>query len=101
MPTLQRKSRRSVLDEGRYRHQRRGVGSLQKQRPGSRPSRSGRTPGMGWVISAEILAEYREVLARPKFGLPPMLLRQWITFLETATVLVEMPTGLVYPPDPN
>lgn len=56
-------------------------------------------PDWEWIVSAEILAEYREVLARPKFGLPPTLLQQWITFLETVTVLVEVPTSLAYPPD--
>jgi len=58
-------------------------------------------PDWEWIVSAEILVEYREVLARPKFGLSPTLMRQWIAFLETATVLLEVPTGLVYPPDPN
>ncbi len=58
-------------------------------------------PEWEWVVSTEILVEYREVLARPKFGLPPTLLREWITFLETATVLVEVPAGLAYPPDPT
>ncbi|MDH5669059.1 MAG: putative toxin-antitoxin system toxin component, PIN family [Nitrospira sp.] len=54
-----------------------------------------------WIVSAETLAEYREVLARPKFDLSPTLLSQWITFLETATVFVEVPIGLTYPPDPT
>jgi uncharacterized protein len=58
-------------------------------------------PEWEWVVSEEILAEYRAVLARPKFSLPPTLLRQWITFLETVTVLVEVPAGLEYPPDPT
>ncbi len=30
-----------------------------------------------WVASPEILAEYREVLRRPKFALPHRLLSQW------------------------
>jgi putative PIN family toxin of toxin-antitoxin system len=77
------------------------VGGHQKQRPGSRPSCSGRAPRWEWVVSTEILTEYREVLACPKFGLSPTLLREWITFLEMATVLVEVPAGLAYPPDPT
>ena len=48
-----------------------------------------------------ILAEYREVLSRPKFRLPPTLLQQWITFLESTTILVEVPTEITYPPDPT
>jgi len=58
-------------------------------------------PDWEWVVSAEILAEYRTVLARAKFGLPPALLQQWVTFLETVTVLVEVPVTLPYPPDPT
>lgn len=53
-----------------------------------------------WIVPAEILAEYKAVLAREKFGLPPELLCQWITFLETVTVLVDVPVVLSYPPDP-
>jgi uncharacterized protein len=30
-----------------------------------------------WVASPEILTEYREVLRRPKFGLPAAVLSQW------------------------
>lgn len=30
-----------------------------------------------WVASDEILAEYREVLRRPRFGLPPEILLRW------------------------
>jgi putative PIN family toxin of toxin-antitoxin system len=33
--------------------------------------------GAEWVASAEILAEYREVLRRPKFGLSAGLLAAW------------------------
>jgi putative PIN family toxin of toxin-antitoxin system len=58
-------------------------------------------PEWEWVVSVEILTEYRTVLARPKFALPSTLLSQWITLLETVTVLVEVPPGLVYPPDPT
>jgi putative PIN family toxin of toxin-antitoxin system len=58
-------------------------------------------PDWEWVVSAEILVEYKTVLARAKFGLPPELLHQWITFLETVTVLVEVPVVPLYPPDPT
>lgn len=34
-------------------------------------------PDAEWVASAEILAEYREVLRRPKFGLSAELLTTW------------------------
>ena len=34
-------------------------------------------PDFEWVASPEILAEYREVLRRPKFALPDLVLAQW------------------------
>ncbi|MBA5871700.1 MAG: putative toxin-antitoxin system toxin component, PIN family [Nitrospira sp. CR2.1] len=58
-------------------------------------------PGWDWVVSTEILAEYKTVLARPKFGLSPDLLHQWLTWLETVTVLVAIPVTPPYPPDPT
>lgn len=41
---------------------------------------------MEWVVSPEIMAEYREVLSRPKFVLPPEILDQWFELLERFTV---------------
>ena len=58
-------------------------------------------PGWDWVVSTEILAEYKTVLARQKFGFSPDLLHQWLTWLETVTVLVDVPGTLPYPPDPT
>jgi putative PIN family toxin of toxin-antitoxin system len=34
-------------------------------------------PDFEWVASPEILTEYREVLRRPKFGLPAEILSRW------------------------
>ena len=34
-------------------------------------------PAAEWVVSSEILAEYREVLRRPKFGLSAEFLASW------------------------
>jgi uncharacterized protein len=41
-------------------------------------------PDFEWVASGEILAEYREVLRRPKFALPDSVLKQWEERLRTA-----------------
>jgi uncharacterized protein len=38
---------------------------------------------------AEILAEYKAVLARDKFGLPTDIQQRWFTLLETATAIIE------------
>jgi putative PIN family toxin of toxin-antitoxin system len=39
-----------------------------------------------WIVSPEIMAEYREVLSRPKFNLPKDLLNKWFTMLNCLTV---------------
>lgn len=56
-------------------------------------------PEISWVVSAEILEEYRQVLARPKFGLPDVLLQRWLNLLDTVTTLVDVPAGLDFPRD--
>lgn len=42
-------------------------------------------PNCHWVVTDEILAEYLEVLARPRFALPIALLQGWRTLLERRT----------------
>ncbi len=49
-------------------------------------------PEIEWVVSAEILREYKEVLSRRKFKLLQEQLNRWYEFLDNATVL--MSTGL-------
>ena len=56
-------------------------------------------PEFEWVVSAEILREYREVLGRAKFGLPEALLHRWMRLLESVTSLVEVRPGLEFPRD--
>ena len=58
-------------------------------------------PDFEWVVSEAILDEYKTVLARSKFGLPASLLQQWYALLDTATVVVDVPEPLSYPPDPT
>ena len=45
-----------------------------------------------WIVTAEILKEYLELLQRPKFGLSLALLQQWAELIEMRTVLVPTPT---------
>jgi len=33
---------------------------------------------MEWIVSPEIMTEYREVLSRPKFGLPDDVRQSWL-----------------------
>ncbi len=57
-------------------------------------------PDIQWLASEAILAEYREVLSRPKFDLPADLLTRWLNLLERATVLVSIPVEVAFPRDP-
>jgi putative PIN family toxin of toxin-antitoxin system len=52
-------------------------------------------PDFQWVASPEILTEYREVLRRPKFGLPDSVLSQWDERFDSAIAEwpVEMPVS--------
>ena len=56
-------------------------------------------PEFEWVGSVEILREYMEVLARPKFALPRDLLRRWARLLETVTTRVEVLEPFEFPRD--
>jgi len=52
-----------------------------------------------WLVSLEILSEYREVLSRPKFKLSEMILKEWFDIFETATQLVKVDLSVDFPRD--
>lgn len=52
-----------------------------------------------WVVSPEILVEYREVLSRPKFALPADILQGWFELLDFLTVCFETDLEIDFPPD--
>ncbi len=55
-----------------------------------------------WTVTPEILAEYVNVLQRPRFGLLPEVIRQWAELLELRTVLISSPASQVaVPRDPK
>lgn len=54
-----------------------------------------------WVASADILAEYRAVLRRPKFGLPAALLEQWDERFRKAIALWPVVLPPEFPRDPK
>jgi putative PIN family toxin of toxin-antitoxin system len=56
-------------------------------------------PDFEWIVSAEILAEYRAVLSRPKFNLPEAVRQRWLAVLETLTTSVEVNTAFEFPRD--
>ena len=54
---------------------------------------------MQWIASPEILAEYKEVLGRSKFALPPEIQRKWFDLLDTFTTVVEVDVTIDFPRD--
>jgi putative PIN family toxin of toxin-antitoxin system len=48
-----------------------------------------------WLVTPEIIAEYVDVLRRPKFGLPGEVLDQWAELLDMRTVNVGSPPEIV------
>lgn len=58
-------------------------------------------PDFEWVVSAAIVREYKAVLSRPKFGLPPDLLQRWFVMIDTLTTLVPVTSMVELPRDPK
>jgi len=54
---------------------------------------------MEWIVSPEIMIEYREVLHRPKFGLPEDILEDWFEMLDALTVSCDVILDMDFPRD--
>ena len=55
-----------------------------------------------WIVTPEILAEYRGVLRRPKFGLDEQALQRWDELLAMRTVNIASPPHTPdFPRDPK
>ncbi len=56
-------------------------------------------PDFEWVASREILAEYHEVLRRPKFALPEVVLSEWEERFRSAIAEWPVAFSLSFPRD--
>ncbi len=52
-----------------------------------------------WVVSEDILTEYREVIHREKFGLDSEILSRWETIIRELTTLVDINIDIEFPRD--
>lgn len=52
-----------------------------------------------WIVSQEILEEYKAVLSRDKFGLSKELLQKWFDVIEMLTIRMEVDTIVDFPRD--
>jgi putative PIN family toxin of toxin-antitoxin system len=54
-----------------------------------------------WIVTADILREYLEVLRRPKFGFSDEKLNAWTQLLEQATTNIGNPPAVEFERDPK
>ncbi len=52
-----------------------------------------------WVISSDILAEYKEVVSRKKFKLPNEIKNQWSEIIDSTTTLIDVNIEIDFPRD--
>jgi len=52
-----------------------------------------------WVVSAEILTEYKEVLSRRRLKLTPDQKQRWFTLLDEITLLIDVNIDIDFPRD--
>jgi putative PIN family toxin of toxin-antitoxin system len=58
-------------------------------------------PEFEWVVSQDILNEYKEVLSRRKFRLTQEVKDNWFNLLDATLRLVEVNTSVDFPIDPD
>ena len=54
---------------------------------------------LDWIVSREILEEYKGVLMRPKFKLTNSLQRRWFELIDLATINIEVNCPINFPRD--
>ncbi|MHC5756962.1 putative toxin-antitoxin system toxin component, PIN family [Nostoc sp.] len=52
-----------------------------------------------WVVSAEIIAEYKEVLKRPRLKLTETQYQRWVYLIDSVTTLIDVDVEVDFPRD--
>ncbi|MEH1866135.1 MAG: putative toxin-antitoxin system toxin component, PIN family [Nostoc sp.] len=52
-----------------------------------------------WVVSAEIIAEYKEVLKRPRLKLTEAQYERWVYLIDSVTTLINVDVEVDFPRD--
>ncbi len=52
-----------------------------------------------WLVSSEILAEYKAVIVRPKFKLPPEIIEKWFMAFDLLTTCIDVDIEIDFPRD--
>jgi len=56
-------------------------------------------PEIEWIVSRQILEEYKEVLTREKFGLPDNIKNSWLNLIDRLTIVVYAVGDINFPRD--
>lgn len=54
-----------------------------------------------WIVSTPILAEYKQVLSRPKFKAIDNVRSHWLNLIDEAVKIIDVITPVDFPRDPN
>jgi uncharacterized protein len=54
-----------------------------------------------WVVSVAILAEYKQVLSRPKFKAIDNVRSHWLNLIDEAVKIIDVSTSFDFPRDPK
>jgi putative PIN family toxin of toxin-antitoxin system len=57
------------------------------------------TQAFDWIVSAEILAEYTEVLSRSKLKLTDEIKEEWFEIINTVTAIIDVDVEIDFPRD--
>lgn len=57
--------------------------------------------GFTWVVSDDILAEYKNVLARKRLGIPELIQQRWLQLIGSLTSIVSVDQTISFPRDPK
>ena len=52
-----------------------------------------------WLVSSEILTEYKAVIRRPKFKLPSDIIEKWLMLFDLRTICIDVEIELDFPRD--
>ena len=52
-----------------------------------------------WMVSSEILSEYKEVLSRSKFNLSPADIQRWYRLIDAFTTVINVDLSIDFPRD--
>lgn len=57
--------------------------------------------GFTWIVSEDILTEYRNVLARKRLGIPELIQQRWLRLISTLASIITVDQTISFPRDPK